>query len=196
MGEQSDVILVFGATGRATGTAAAVARSLLERGQTVRTLVRHDDERARSLREQGAEVVFGDFADRRTLVPALNDVRAVQFTYPVAAGVIAAAANVVSAIREVGNDPHVVVCSMGTASEADSPSGYGRDQFVADELITTSLPGAVALKFAAANKTAEIDNRAIERATWSAQPWVEFFCCFFIELRRLNQFSCRFFFSC
>lgn len=146
---QSDVILVFGATGRATGTAAAVVTLLRERGRRVRTLVRHDDDRAQSLREQGAEVVFGDFADRRTLVPALENVGAVQFTHPVAAGVIGAAANLVSAIREVGSDPHVVVCSMGTASEADSPSGYGRDQYVADELITSMLRSAVALKFAA-----------------------------------------------
>lgn len=149
MNDQDGVILVFGATGRATGTAAAVVDLLRQRGRTVRTLVRRDDERAESLRGQGAEVVFGDFADRRTLVPALRDVSAVQFTHPVAAGVISAAANVVSAIREVGNNPHVVVCSMGTARRADSPSGYGRDQYVADELITSALPSAVALKFAA-----------------------------------------------
>ena len=149
MSEQNGVFLVFGATGRATGTAAGVVRLLRERGRAVRTLVRRDDERAQALREQGAEVVFGDFADRRTLVPALKDVTAVQFTHPVAAGVINSAGNLISAIREVGNDPHVVVCSMGTASEADSPSGYGREQYVADELITSALSSAVALKFAA-----------------------------------------------
>lgn len=149
MTDQDGVILVFGATGRATGTAATVVDLLRQQGRTVRTLVRRDDERAQALRGKGAEVVFGDFADRRTLVPALRDVSAVQFTHPVAAGVISAAANLVSAIREVGNNPHVVVCSMGTASEAESPSGYGRDQYVADELVTSSLPSAVALKFAA-----------------------------------------------
>jgi uncharacterized protein YbjT (DUF2867 family) len=149
MSEQSGVILVFGATGRATGTAASVVRLLRERGRYVRTLVRRDDERAQALREQGAEVVFGDFADRRTLVPALTDVSAVQFTHPVAAGVVNSAGNLISAIREVGSDPHVVVCSMGTASKADSPSGYGRAQYVADELITSCLRSAVALKFAA-----------------------------------------------
>ncbi|MEE6177716.1 NmrA family NAD(P)-binding protein [Mycobacterium sp. 050134] len=148
MSDQNGAILVFGATGRATGTAARVARLLRARGKTVRALVRRDDERAQLLRDNGVEVVFGDFADRRTLVPALKDVVSVQFTHPVAAGVITAAANMVSAIREIGNDPHVVVCSMGTARKADSPSGYGRDQFVADELITTTLRSAVALKFA------------------------------------------------
>ena len=33
-----------------------------------------------------------------------------------------------------------------------------------------------------ASKTAEIDSRAIERATWSAQPRVKLFCCFFIDV--------------
>ena len=33
-----------------------------------------------------------------------------------------------------------------------------------------------------ATKTAEIDSRAIERATWSAQARVELFRCFFIKL--------------
>src|SRR6267378_8363387 len=44
----------------------------------------------------------------------------------------------------------------------------------------------VALKLEASN-TAEIDSRAIERATCSAQARVELFRCFFIELFRLNQ---------
>ena len=42
-----------------------------------------------------------------------------------------------------------------------------------------------------ASKTAEIDNRAIERATWSAQARVELFCCFFIKLFRLNCINCN-----
>ena len=56
------------------------------------------------------------------------------------------------------------------------------------------LVAGAALKLEA-SKTAEIDNRAIERATWSAQARIELFCCFFMELFRLNQFSCRFFLS-
>ena len=48
----------------------------------------------------------------------------------------------------------------------------------------------VALKLDA-SKTTDIDSRAIERVTCSAQAWVELLCCFFIELFGLNQFSCR-----
>ena len=43
------------------------------------------------------------------------------------------------------------------------------------------LVAGVALKLEA-TKTAEIDSRAIERATCSAQARVELFRCFFIEL--------------
>ena len=47
------------------------------------------------------------------------------------------------------------------------------------------LVTGVVLKLEASN-TAETDSRAIERATCSAQAWVELFCCFFTELFRLN----------
>ena len=53
------------------------------------------------------------------------------------------------------------------------------------------LVAGIALKLEA-SKNAEIDSRAIERAICRAQAWVELFCCFFIELFGLNQFSCRF----
>src|SRR4029077_1753642 len=36
-----------------------------------------------------------------------------------------------------------------------------------------------------AGKTTEIDSRAIERATWSAEPRVKLFCCFFIAVFHL-----------
>jgi hypothetical protein len=58
-----------------------------------------------------------------------------------------------------------------------------------DPLVT-----GVALKLDA-SKTTDIDSRAIERVTCSAQAWVELLCRFFIELFRLNQFSCRFLLS-
>ena len=52
------------------------------------------------------------------------------------------------------------------------------------------LVAGVALKLEA-TKTAEIDSRASERATWSAQARVELFRCFFIELFRLNCINCN-----
>src|SRR4026208_2317717 len=55
------------------------------------------------------------------------------------------------------------------------------------------LVTGVVLKVEASNTT-EIDSRAIERAR-CAQAWLELFCCFFIGLFRLKQFSCRFLLS-
>jgi hypothetical protein len=40
-----------------------------------------------------------------------------------------------------------------------------------------------------ASKTAEIDSRVTERATWSAQALVELFCCFFIEFVLFESFQ-------
>src|SRR5438477_8530345 len=51
------------------------------------------------------------------------------------------------------------------------------------------LVAGLALKLEA-SKTAEIDNRAIERAIWRAQARVELFCCFFIKCR-LNCINCN-----
>jgi hypothetical protein len=72
----------------------------------------------------------------------------------------------------------------------DSPAGPAITKSLSPA--ATGLMGAlnplvtgVVLKLEA-SKTAEIDSRAIERATCSAQAWVELFCCFFTELFRLN----------
>lgn len=70
------------------------------------------------------------------------------------------------------------------ADGASAPERLCDDARPAIPLVT-----GVALKLAAASKTAEIDSRTIERATRSAQAWVEL-CCFFIELFGVNQFSC------
>ena len=42
------------------------------------------------------------------------------------------------------------------------------------------LAAGVALKLEA-SKTADTNSRAIEKAIWSVQPWIELFCCLFIE---------------
>ena len=67
-------ILVTGATGRRGGTGRAVARALRERAMPVRALVRTQDKSAEALRELGSEIIFGDFADYRSLVAALDGV--------------------------------------------------------------------------------------------------------------------------
>src|ERR1700751_4408114 len=95
-------ILVIGATGRHAGTGTTVVDRLLSRGRPVRALVHSEDERAGELRRRGATTVVGDLHDRASLVAAVNGVSAVYFTYPIAAGVISAAANLASVLVDAG----------------------------------------------------------------------------------------------
>src|SRR5580658_2694155 len=95
-------ILVVGGTGRHGGTGAYVVRQLIKLGIPVRALVRQRDDRAAALEEIGTKVVVGDLRDRRSLIPALEGTAAAYFTYPIASGIVDAAANFASAARAAG----------------------------------------------------------------------------------------------
>lgn len=71
------VILVTGATGNVGGH---VAAQLLDKGVTVRAFARN---RKSTRLPSGAEIVFGDFTKPETVDPALHDVDAVFFMWPV-----------------------------------------------------------------------------------------------------------------
>lgn len=75
-------ILVTGASGKTGG---ATVHALLEQHSDVvqtRALVRKDDQRARALRDAGAEVVIGDMSDIRDLRRAMSDVQRAYFVAP------------------------------------------------------------------------------------------------------------------
>jgi uncharacterized protein YbjT (DUF2867 family) len=132
--ESAHTVLVIGATGRHGRTGATVVDGLLSRNSAVRVLTRVDDDRAADVRSRGATTVVGDLHDRGSLLAAIDGVDAVYFTYPVAAGVIPAAANLASAVLESGRRPHVVVMSM-VASAHGSPSKLGQAQAVAEDVL-------------------------------------------------------------
>ncbi|GFG68230.1 NmrA family transcriptional regulator [Mycobacterium kubicae] len=141
-------ILVTGATGRHGATGAHVARRLLEEGCTVRVLARAHSDRTDALAMAGAEVVTGDLHDRRTLLPALADVGLAYFTYPVAAGVVSAAANYSAAVREAGHNIRTVVMSMAPAHPSH-PSELGRAQWLAEEVMSWAGLETLVLRVAA-----------------------------------------------
>jgi uncharacterized protein YbjT (DUF2867 family) len=140
-------VLVVGATGRHGGTGRTVVDRLLGRGRAVRALVRTDDERAAELRRRGAATVIGDLHDRASLVAAARDVSAVYFTYPVAAGIVSAAANLASVLADAEPKPHLVVMSMAVSS-VDSPSRLGQGQAAAEEIFTWAGLNPTVLRFA------------------------------------------------
>ena len=140
-------IFVVGAVGRHGGTGGSVAHQLLDQGYKVRALTRTADARAEQLRSRGAEIVTGDLHDRRTLLPALQDVEMAYFTYPIADGIVDAAANFASAAREA-QVKRVVVMSMAPANP-QSPSALGRAQWLAEEVLDWAGFDCIFLRVAA-----------------------------------------------
>jgi uncharacterized protein YbjT (DUF2867 family) len=141
-------VLVIGATGRHGNTGATVVDRLIAHGRNVRVLTRTNDERAEALRHKGAATIIGDLHDRSTLPAAVDGVSAVYFAYPIAPGVIPAAANLASVLVELGQRLHVVVMSMAVSSH-DNPSALGRAQAIAEEILIWAGLNPTVLRVAA-----------------------------------------------
>ena len=99
----SHPILVTGAAGGPQGsTGRLVASLLLEQGIPVRAFVHKLDARSDELRKQGAEVVEGDLLNPASVQAAMRNVKRAYFTYPVADGLLEAAAIFAAAARDAG----------------------------------------------------------------------------------------------
>src|ERR1041384_842466 len=125
-------ILVMGASGRHGGTGYTVAKGLLEQRYPVRLMSHQQTPNFGDLIRMGAERVQADLRDRNSLLPALKDVEAAFFAYPVNSGIVEGAANFASAGRDSGLK-RIVVMSMGPAHPY-SPSHLGRAQWLAEEI--------------------------------------------------------------
>jgi len=99
----SQPILVTGAAGGPQGsTGRLIASLLLEQGIPVRALVHKLDARSDELRKQGAEVIEGDLLNPASVQAAMQNVRRAYFTYPVADGLLDAAAIFAATARDAG----------------------------------------------------------------------------------------------
>jgi uncharacterized protein YbjT (DUF2867 family) len=99
----SHPILVTGAAGGTQGsTGRLVAILLMEQGIPVRALVHKLDARSDELRKRGAEVVEGDLLNPASVQAAMRNVKRAYFTYPVADGLLEAAAIFAAAARDAG----------------------------------------------------------------------------------------------
>lgn len=145
--DQTSPILVTGATGRHGGTGGVVAEQLIKQGFSVRAFVRRLDERAERLREVGAEIVVGDFADYPSLTAALEGVKAAYFCYPVSSGIVEAAGLFAAAGRAQGLE-RIVDLSLGNASP-DGASPQVRAQWVAEKIFEWAGFDGVHLRIAA-----------------------------------------------
>jgi uncharacterized protein YbjT (DUF2867 family) len=97
----SHPILVTGAAGGTQGsTGRLVASLLMGKGIPVRALVHKLDARSDELRKQGADVVEGDLLNPDSVQAAMRNVNRAYFTYPVAEGLLEAAAIFAAAARD------------------------------------------------------------------------------------------------
>jgi uncharacterized protein YbjT (DUF2867 family) len=118
----------------------------MELGYPVRAMTRRRDDKLAHLLPK-AEIVVADLQDRRSLTPALEAVEIAYFTYPIAGGIVEAAANFASAARAAGLK-RVVVMSMGPA-HPESPSHLGRAQWLAEDVLEMSGLSCIHLRVVA-----------------------------------------------
>ena len=129
------MILVTGATGNVGN---AVVANLISSGAKVRGLVR-DEQKARSLKVSGAEVVMGDLAHSETLDAAFRGVEKVFLLTPIGPNATIQASNGIAAAKRAGG-PHVVRLSAIKAA-FDSPTRISRLHAETDtELRASGLP--------------------------------------------------------
>lgn len=129
----TDKFLVTGATGE---TGRYTVQRLLEKGNAVRAMVHKEDERAETLRSEGAEVVVGDLFEHDNVIRAAAGTTAAYFCYPVRPGIIQTTAYFADAARRAGLKA-VINMSQISARE-DSESHAARDHWIAERIFDWS----------------------------------------------------------
>jgi uncharacterized protein YbjT (DUF2867 family) len=134
-------ILVTGAAGQLGAVGRTVCGLLLDRGLTVRAMVRREDERAAALRAVGAEVVVGDLLEPADVYRVVSGCRRVYFGMSVSAGYLEATITMAVVAREVGVDA-VVNMSQMTVSQMSiqnaTSSGQQRQHWLSEQALAWS----------------------------------------------------------
>jgi len=126
-------ILVTGATGRTGG---AAVDELLKMGKRVRAYVRSDDDRATALRARGVDIAVGDFTDIDHIRAAMEGVSSAYFLYPIAPGIISAAAYFAQAAKEAGVT--AIVNMSQISARRESASHAAQDHWVSERVFDWS----------------------------------------------------------
>lgn len=158
--------LITGAGGGAGGVSRLVIEKLRQRGERVRALVHHDDERADPLRDLGAEVVVGDLTDPQNVVDAINGVDRMFFSMGVSPDYLQATVVVCDAAVEYGRLDVIVNMSQMTVSQmtltSTEESHQHRLHFLAEHVLNWSGLPVVHVR-----PTTFLDNPLF---TWFAVP--------------------------
>jgi len=119
-------ILVTGAAGRVGAVGRTVTELLLKHGKAVRAMVRTEDERARALRDMGAEVVVGNLLDLDSLHQAIAGCDTMYFSLSISDAYLAATVNTAAVARHHGvkafiNMSQMTVSHMSVTETTASP---------------------------------------------------------------------------
>src|SRR5215468_6229496 len=119
-------ILVTGAAGRVGAIGRTVTELLLKQGETVRAMVRNEDERAQALRALGAEVVVGDLLDLDSMHRVIDGCEAMYFGMSISDTYLAAAVNTAAVAKHHGvktfvNMSQMTVSQMSITETTPSP---------------------------------------------------------------------------
>src|SRR5215475_1695656 len=105
-------VLVTGAAGRVGAIGRTVTELLLKQGETVRAMVRSEDERAQALRAMGAEVVAGDLLDLNSMHRAIAGCETMYFGMSVSDAYLAATVNVAAVAKHHGVKAFINMAQM------------------------------------------------------------------------------------
>jgi len=111
----ADPILITGAAGRVGGVGRTVTELLLKQGNAVRAMVRTEDERARALRDRGAEVVVGDLLDLDSMHRAIAGCETMYFGMSVSDTYLGATVNAAAVAKHHGVKAFINMSQMTLA---------------------------------------------------------------------------------
>jgi uncharacterized protein YbjT (DUF2867 family) len=134
-------ILVTGAAGQLGAVGRSVTGLLLDRGLSVRAMVRREDDRATALRAAGAEVVIGNLLEPADVFRIVSGCRRVYFGMSVSAAYLEATVTMAAVARETGVDALVNMSQM-TVSEMSiqntTPSHQQRQHWLGEQALAWS----------------------------------------------------------
>src|SRR5215210_4224761 len=119
-------ILVTGAAGRVGAVGRTATELVLKQGKAVRAMVRNEDERARALREMGAQVVVGDLLDLDSMHRAIAGCKTMYFGMSVSDTYLAATVNAAAVAKHHGvkafiNMSQMTLAQMSITETTPSP---------------------------------------------------------------------------
>src|SRR5215217_490284 len=124
----ADPILVTGAAGRVGGVGRTIAELLLKQGRAVRAMVRSEDERARALRDMGAEVVIGDLLDLDSMHRAIAGCETMYFGMSVSDAYLEATVNTAAVAKHYGVKAFINMSQMTVAQMSITETTASRQQ--------------------------------------------------------------------